>query len=94
MPCVPTPSPRRSCTNWVDVVLGGGCFNRILTQRIVARLSSAGLNVLQADKLSCGDAGLALGQAWVAEWALGIMAGGKQHENGALAQVEYVLAAI
>ncbi len=50
-----------------DVALGGGCFfNRILTERIVAQLSSAGLNVLQAQQLSCGDAGLALGQAWVA----------------------------
>lgn len=50
-----------------DVALGGGCFfNHILTQRIVAQLSNAGLNVLQTQKLSCGDAGLALGQAWVA----------------------------
>ena len=50
-----------------DVALGGGCFyNRILAQRIVSRLESAGLNVLQAKSLSCGDAGLALGQSWVA----------------------------
>jgi hydrogenase maturation protein HypF len=50
-----------------DVALGGGCFfNRILAQRIVSRLQSAGLNVLQTKSLSCGDAGLALGQAWVA----------------------------
>lgn len=50
-----------------EVALGGGCFfNRILTQRIVAQLRSAGLNVLQARHLSCGDGGLALGQAWVA----------------------------
>ncbi len=50
-----------------DVALGGGCFfNRVLTQRIVAQLESAGLNVLQTKSLSCGDAGLALGQAWVA----------------------------
>jgi hydrogenase maturation protein HypF len=49
-----------------DVALGGGCFfNRILTQRIVSQLASAGLNVLQTRSLSCGDAGLALGQAWV-----------------------------
>ena len=51
-----------------DVALGGGCFfNHILRQRIVSQLSNAGLNVLQTQKLSCGDAGLALGQAWVAE---------------------------
>ncbi len=50
-----------------DVALGGGCFfNRILTKRIVAQLSDAGLKVLQTQKLSCGDAALALGQAWVA----------------------------
>lgn len=50
-----------------DVALGGGCFfNRILTQRIVSQLESAGLNVLRTQVLSCGDAGLALGQAWVA----------------------------
>ena len=50
-----------------DVALGGGCFfNRILTQRIVSQLESEGLNVLQTQNLSCGDAGLALGQAWVA----------------------------
>jgi hydrogenase maturation protein HypF len=51
-----------------DVALGGGCFfNRILTQRIVLQLEAAGLNALQTKNLSCGDAGLALGQAWVAE---------------------------
>lgn len=50
-----------------DVALGGGCFfNRILKQRIVSQLEAAGLNVLQTKSLSCGDAGLALGQAWVA----------------------------
>jgi hydrogenase maturation protein HypF len=50
-----------------DVALGGGCFfNRILTQRVVSQLESAGLNVLCMQALSCGDAGLALGQAWVA----------------------------
>ena len=49
------------------VALGGGCFfNRILAQRIVSQLEVAGLTVLQTKNLSCGDAGLALGQAWVA----------------------------
>lgn len=49
------------------VALGGGCFfNRILKERIVAQLEAAGLTVLQTQNLSCGDAGLALGQAWVA----------------------------
>ena len=50
-----------------NVVLGGGCFfNRILKDAIVSQLAQAGLNVLQAKHLSCGDAALALGQAWVA----------------------------
>lgn len=50
-----------------DVALGGGCFfNRILKDAIVSRLEAAGLTVLQTKNLSCGDAGLALGQAWVA----------------------------
>ncbi len=49
-----------------DVALGGGCFfNRILKDAIVSQLEQAGLNVLQTRSLSCGDAGLALGQAWV-----------------------------
>jgi hydrogenase maturation protein HypF len=49
------------------VALGGGCFlNRVLSERLVPQLRSQGLTVLQARGLSCGDAGLALGQAWVA----------------------------
>lgn len=49
------------------VVLGGGCFfNRIIRTRIVSRLEAAGLCALEAISASCGDAGLALGQAWVA----------------------------
>ena len=50
------------------VCLGGGCFfNRILCERVTARLQSAGLAVLRPQAYSCGDAGLALGQAWVAQ---------------------------
>ncbi|MES2993218.1 MAG: carbamoyltransferase HypF [Pseudomonadota bacterium] len=49
------------------VALGGGCFmNRVLTQRLGAHLEGAGLRVLRTRSVSCGDAGLALGQAWVA----------------------------
>jgi hydrogenase maturation protein HypF len=48
-------------------VLGGGCFfNRIIKTRIVSRLEAAGLFPLEAKSASCGDAGLALGQAWAA----------------------------
>ena len=50
------------------VCLGGGCFfNCILCERMTARLQSAGLVVLRPQAHSCGDAGLALGQAWVAQ---------------------------
>ncbi len=57
-----------------DVALGGGCFfNRILNDVIVSQLEAAGLNVLQTRNLSCGDAGLALGQAWAAGLELGAM---------------------
>jgi hydrogenase maturation protein HypF len=49
------------------VVFGGGCFfNRLLTERLRDRLLAAGLQVLQPKSVSIGDAGLALGQAWVA----------------------------
>lgn len=49
------------------VALGGGCFmNRVLTRRLSAHLEHAGLRVLRARTVSCGDAGLALGQAWAA----------------------------
>lgn len=50
-----------------DIALGGGCFfNRLLSQRLSARLTAAGLRVHRPQAVSCGDAGLALGQAWVA----------------------------
>lgn len=50
----------------VDTVcLGGGCFmNALLTRRVTLRLQSRGLRVLRPQATSCGDAGLALGQAW------------------------------
>lgn len=47
--------------------LGGGCFfNRILRERTVQRLQAGGLRVCQTGDKGCGDAGLAIGQAWVA----------------------------
>ena len=49
------------------VALGGGCFfYRLLSQRLTERLTAAGLRVHRPQAVSCGDAGLALGQAWVA----------------------------
>ena len=56
---------QHGCTR---VCLGGGCFaNRILRERVTARLHTVGLAVLCPRVNSCGDAGLALGQAWVAQ---------------------------
>lgn len=53
------------------VALGGGCFyNRLLTRRIIAALEGAGLQVQQPRGHGPGDAGLALGQAWIAAHAL------------------------
>jgi len=50
-----------------SVALAGGCFyNRLLRQRLQARLSAAGQRVYLQTAQGCGDAGLALGQAWVA----------------------------
>ena len=53
------------------VVVGGGCFaNRVLTERLGAALQRAGLGVFQPQDAGCGDAGLALGQAWIAACAV------------------------
>ncbi|MDG5974363.1 hydrogenase maturation protein HypF [Hydrogenophaga taeniospiralis CCUG 15921] len=50
-----------------DVCLGGGCFfNRVLRERVTTRLQAAVLRVHRPLEKGCGDAGLALGQAWVA----------------------------
>ena len=71
------------------VALGGGCFfNRILTDSTISQLEQAGLNVLQTRSLSCGDAGLALGQAWVAKHVLTTGLDPKQQKNTALAHLE------
>lgn len=57
--------------NTHTIALGGGCFlNRIMTGRLSAELTRRGLSVLLPQTVSCGDAGLALGQAWVARQQL------------------------
>lgn len=53
------------------VVFGGGCFmNRVLSERLALRLQQLGLAVHAPRAVPCGDAGLALGQAWVAACTL------------------------
>ncbi|OWW22932.1 hydrogenase maturation protein HypF [Noviherbaspirillum denitrificans] len=53
------------------VAFGGGCFfNRILTSRVRAALEARDVQVLLPQSVSCGDAGLALGQAWAAACGL------------------------
>ncbi|MDC8786136.1 Kae1-like domain-containing protein [Roseateles koreensis] len=57
------------------VCLSGGCFmNKILRERLRGQLQHLGLSVLLPQAHSCGDAGLALGQAWVAAHALNTQA--------------------
>jgi hydrogenase maturation protein HypF len=61
-----------------SVVLGGGClFNRVLNGLLCAQFEAAGIHVAQPRHASCGDAGLALGQAWVAAcaWAQAAQSG-------------------
>ncbi|MDH0288936.1 carbamoyltransferase HypF [Pseudomonas sp. GD04087] len=55
----------------LPVLLGGGCFaNRLLSTQLGDLLSRQGRPVFVPQTVSCGDAGLALGQAWVAaQWA-------------------------
>lgn len=53
------------------VALGGGCLhNRILSQALQTQLEQAGLAVLRPLQLPPGDAGIAVGQAWVAQRCL------------------------
>lgn len=54
-------------TQTPTIALGGGCFlNGVLTRGLIERLGGAGLTALTAIHVSPGDAGLSLGQAWIA----------------------------
>ena len=49
------------------IAMGGGCFlNRVLSDGIAKSLAGRGLTPLVAARVSPGDPGLSLGQAWVA----------------------------
>jgi hydrogenase maturation protein HypF len=62
------------------IALGGGCFfNRILRTRLADALKQAGLTVHLPQHSAYGDAGLALGQAWVAAHTLH---GARTHASG------------
>lgn len=53
------------------VVLSGGCFlNQVLTHLVARDLGYRGLEVLTARELPPSDAGLSLGQAWVAAFRI------------------------
>lgn len=53
------------------VACGGGCFmNKLLSSGLRERLVDAGLEMLEAREASPGDAGIALGQAWIAQRSL------------------------
>ena len=57
--------------NTRQVVLGGGCFvNQTLRHLLEARLQQSGLTTLTPRSTDLGDAGLALGQAWIAAFSL------------------------
>jgi hydrogenase maturation protein HypF len=69
-----------------SVVLSGGCFfNRVLTSLVTRGLEARGLTALLPHSVSCGDAGLALGQAWAASLGLDAQLG---HKQAASAQVQ------
>lgn len=53
------------------VACGGGCFlNKLLSRGLRRALETSGFDVLEAQRVSPGDAAIALGQAWVAQRSL------------------------
>jgi hydrogenase maturation protein HypF len=62
-----------------SVALSGGCFfNRVLRDHTIAALECHGLTAHPPPEMDCGDAGLALGQAWVAAHCLVDVPHGRQ----------------
>ncbi len=69
------------------VVLAGGCFhNRLLTERVLATLGARGFEVQLPRAAGPGDAGLALGQAWIAAHRL-VASSEATHPTSAAASV-------
>ena len=67
-----------------QIVLSGGCFaNQVLRSAMRAGLQRHGLDVLEPQAAGCGDAGLALGQAWLSAQMVAQQAG--THAHGPLA---------
>lgn len=53
------------------VACGGGCFlNRLLAVGLRDKLEAAGMRMIEARAVSPGDAGISLGQAWIARRTL------------------------
>lgn len=53
------------------VALGGGCFlNKLLSAGLGDELRTSGFTVIETQRVSPGDAAIALGQAWVAQRSL------------------------
>lgn len=53
------------------LVLAGGCFhNRLLSRQVEDRCRERGITTRRPAAVDCGDAGLALGQAWLASHLL------------------------
>ncbi len=64
------------------LVLAGGCFhNRLLSRLVNEGCRDAGISTWRPQGTDCGDAGLALGQAWLAAQQL---PGGARHPTQAL----------
>lgn len=77
-----------ACEVWParDVALGGGCWaNPVLRARVMDGLARRGLRAHAPRWRGPGDAGLALGQAWVAAHAL---ADGRVEPGAAAARIE------
>ena len=73
-------------TGITTVALSGGCFaNRLLSARLIRRLTESKLDVLVHQRVPCNDGGLAIGQAVVAAYRsdVGMLPGPSNGQAGA-----------